>query len=258
MEVSRQMMAPAPRILLVCVAVVLAAGCGNYKEKLQEAQQSIEKLTAESKALTDKVASLSQEKTKLSEDLASAGQTRAGLERQVADLKKANAALSETNAELQAKQNEARREMATLSRERTDLAEENERLKRQIASGAASETVARASKESLAGPRPSEVVTKPSEGLSPCNAVLEFMRKSEQAVRRLHGEERTKVLSQIRNEYTPKMQGAPDKALIASAAWVDELAKSWDKPGDKTVLTLLLNRNEVLRACNKTAAEAGF
>jgi len=240
------------------LAVALATGCGNYKEKLQEAQQGVEKLTAENKALTEKVASLAQEKTSLKEKLDSAEKKGADLEGQVAGLKKAKKELADTNSELQAKQNEARKEMATLSREKTELLEENERLKKQVASTAATGAGDRPVKETLSGPRPSEAATKPSAGLSPCDAVLEFMRKSEQTVRRHHGEERTKLLAQIRQEYSPKMEGAPDKARIASTAWVDELAKSWDKPGDKTVLNLLLNRNEVLRACNKTPAEAGF
>jgi len=255
---SRKVILLAARMCLVFLAVALATGCGNYKEKLQEAQQSIDKLTAENKALMEKVASLTQEKTSLKEKLDSAEKTGAELEGQVASLKKAKKELSDTNSELQAKQNETRKEMATLSREKTELLEENERLKREIASTAAMQTGDRALRESLNKPRQGEAATKPSEGLSPCDAVLEFMRKSEQAVRRHHGEQRSKLLAQIRQEYKPKMQGAPEKALIASTAWVDELAKSWDKPGDKTVLNLLVNRNEVLRACNKTPAEAGF
>jgi len=255
---SRKAILLAAKMFLVCLAVVLATGCGNYKEKFQEAQQSIDKLTSDNKALAETVASLTKEKTSLKEKLDSAEKKGADLEGQTASLKKAKKELSETNVELQAKQNEARKEMATLSREKTELLEENERLKKQVASTAATRTGERPVKETLSGPRPSEAVTKPSAGLSPCDAVLEYMRKSEQVVRRHHGEERTKLLAQIRQEYTPKMQGAPEKALIASTAWVDELAKSWDKPGDKTVLNLLLNRNEVLRACNKTPADAGF
>jgi outer membrane murein-binding lipoprotein Lpp len=254
---SRKVLVFAARACLVCLAVTLATGCGNYKEKLQEAQQRIDKLTSENKRLAETVASLTKEKTSLTEKLASAEKKGLDLESQVAVLKKSNMELSESKAELQTQQNDTRKEMATISRDKTDLAEENERLKRQIAA-TTTDAGDQALKEGMPGARPSEGITKPSEGLSPCDAVLEYMRKCQQAVRGQHGELRAKLLAELKQQYTPKMKGAPEKALLSSAAWVNELAKSWDKPGDNTVLNLLLNRNEVLHACDKTPAEAGF
>lgn len=257
-EKSRRVLYLAAGIFLVCLAAMLAAGCGNYKEKLQEAQQTIDKLTAENKALSDNVASLTKEKTRLTDELAAVEKKGSTLERELADLKKDHAALSEKNSVLERKQNEAQKEMAALKRDKKKLAEENERLKKEIAPTPAMEPRKQAPREGAPVPRPGEAVTKPSEGLSPCDAVLEYMRKCGQVVRNNRGEQRTKLLAQLGKEYAPKMQGAPEKARTASAAWVKEMAGSWDKPGDKTVFNLLVNRNEVLKACNKTPAEAGF
>jgi DNA repair exonuclease SbcCD ATPase subunit len=237
---------------------MLAAGCGNYKEKLQEAQQSIDRLVADNKKLTETVASLTKEKDRVTDALAAAETKGSTLERQLADLKKDQEELSRKSSVLERKQDLAQKEIVALKRDKKQLAEENERLKKQAAPSAAPEAGGPAAKEGAMVPRPGEAVTKPSKNLGPCDAVLEYMRKCGQVVRNNRGAQRTKLLEQLRKEYSAKMEGAPQKARTASAAWVKELAGSWDKPGDKTVFNLLVNRNEVLKACNKTPAEAGF
>jgi hypothetical protein len=93
--------------------------------------------------------------------------------------------------------------------------------------------------------------------MSPCEAVLAFMNASEQAVKSHKGEQRTDILEKVKQEYGPRMKGAPEKARKNAQAWVDELSKSWDKPGDNTVFNLITKRNAALGACEKKPGDVG-
>ena len=77
---------------------------------------------------------------------------------------------------------------------------------------------------------------KQPEELSPCDAVVAFMKASEAVVRQQKGTERTKSLEQVKQQFAPRMKGAPEKAIKAAEDWVKEGTKFWDQSrGDGSV-----------------------
>ncbi|AFM25751.1 hypothetical protein [Desulfomonile tiedjei] len=241
-------------MLFVLLAGLLVSGCGMQQE-LETAKQNVERLTAENKKFSEIIADLTQSKNKLTEEIAALETKNRSLTDEVARTQKAEQAVLKENSELKRKQNECRNELANLEKDKASLNDQLDQLKKQI------ETTDRTSIGDSAGQQPPEVgrqSPKPREALSPCDAVLEFMRKTEEIVRRVKGGERAKQLKDLKQEYAARLNAAPEKARKASLQWVAELERSWDKPDDNTVFNLLSRRNAVLEACEKDPSSLGF
>ena len=231
----------------------MVSGCGRYKEELESAKQQIQKLSSEVERLTGEVARLNQEKSRLSDDSKVVSDKNTRMQRDLDDLNKAKGALSAENKELLKKNKAAEDEIASLNSEKARLAKEIEELKKRVAQMAPPPT-------SPAG-MPTEVgpqSAKQPEELSPCDAVIAFMKASEAVVRQQKGTERTKSLEQVKQKFAPKMKGAPEKAIKAAENWVKEGSKFWDQSGGEGAFSLLQLRNTVLDTCGKSPDAAGF
>ncbi|HTY24342.1 MAG TPA: hypothetical protein VMC85_14500 [Desulfomonilaceae bacterium] len=231
----------------------MVSGCGRYKEELESAKQQIERLNAEVKRLTEEAASLNQEKSRLSNDLKTVTDKNTRLQQELDDLNKTKAARSAENKEVMPKNRAPEQQVASPNRERSHVVEEIEGLKTGIAEEV-SPAKPRSAKRAKVGPR----MAKTSGKLSPCDAVVAFMEASEAIIRQQKGAERTKSLRQVKEEYTPKMKGAPEKAIKAAENWVKEYVKVWDESPADGVLRLLQLRGIVLEACGKSPDEMGF
>jgi len=231
----------------------MVSGCGRYKEELESAKQQIEKLTSEVKRLTEDAARLNQEKGRLSDDLKTLSDKNTKMQREVDDLNKAIAALSAENKEMKKKNSVAEEEIASLKREKARLTQEIEELKKRGAE-VAPPPKSPAAMTTEGGPQSAKSVQE----LSPCDAVVAFMNASEGIVRQQKGTERTRLLAQVEKQYTPRMRGAPEKAIKAAKDWVKEGAKFWDQSHGEGVFRLLRLRNTVLEACGKSPNGAGF
>jgi len=231
----------------------MVSGCGRHKEELEGAKQQIEKLNSEVKRLTEEAARLNQERSRLSDDSKALSDKNAQIQRELDDLNKAKAALSTENKEMKKKNSVAEEEITSLRREKDRLAREVQQLKERVDVMAPPPTSPAPMKTEI-GPRG----TKQLDELSPCEAVLAFMKSSEGIVRQQKGTERTKLLEQTHQRYAPRMKGAPEKAIKAAQDWVKEGTKFWDKSSDYPTVRLLQLRNSVLEACGKSPSEAGF
>jgi len=239
--------------LVVSVLLLMVSGCSRYKEEFENAKQQVDKLNSEVTRLTEEAARLNQDKIRLSNDLNALSDKNTRMQRELDDLNKAKATLSAENKEARQKNSAAEQEIASLKTEKIRMAREIEELKKRVA-------------EMISPPKspatPTEAGTrgaKQSEEPSPCDAVVAFMKASEGVVRQQKGEERTKSLEQIREQYAPKMNGAPEKAIKAAEEWVKEGSRFWDdSSADDAVLRLLQLRNSVLNSCGKTPREGGF
>lgn len=239
--------------LILIVSLLMVSGCGRYKEELESAKQQVQKLSSDVERLTEEVARLNQEKTRLSDDSKVVSDKNTRMQRDLDDLNKAKAALSAENKELLKKNKVAEDEIASLNSEKARLVKEIEELKKSGAQMAPPPT-------SPAGV-PTEVrpqSAKQPEELSPCDAVIVFMKASEAVVRQHKGTERTKALEQVKQQFAPKMKGAPEKAIKAAENWVKEGSKFWDQSGGDGLFSLLQLRNTVLEACGKSPDAAGF
>jgi outer membrane murein-binding lipoprotein Lpp len=239
--------------LMVSILLLMVSGCSRYKEELESANQQIQKLSSEVTRLTEEVARLNQEKTRLSDDSKVVSDKNTRIQRDLDDLNKAKGALSAENKELLKKNKVAEDEIASLNSEKARLAQEIEELKKRGAQMAPPPT-SPASMPTEVGPQSA----KQPEELSPCDAVLAFMKASEAVVRQHKGTERSKAFEQVKQQFAPKMKGAPEKAVKAAENWVKEGSKFWDQSGGDGVFTLLKLRNTVLEACGKSPDASGF
>lgn len=240
-------------VVIVSISLLVVSGCSRYKEELESAKQQIEKLSSEVSRLTEEVARLSREKSRLSDDSKTLSDKNTRMQRELDELNKAKAALSAENQEIRKQNSSAEKEIAALKGEKARLTKEVEELNKRVAQLAPTPT-------SPAGV-PTEVGTqraKQQEELSPCDAVIAFMKASEAVVRNQKGTERTKSLDQVKQQFAPKMKGAPEKAIKAAESWVKEGSKFWDQSGGEGTFRLLQLRNTVLDACGKSPDAAGF
>jgi len=239
-------------LILIALALMIS-GCGRYKEELESANQQIEKLNSEVKRLTEEVARLNEEKKRLNDDSKALSDKTTRMQRELDDLNKAKAALSAENKEIKKKNSVADEEIATLNREKAQLAKEVEELKKRLAEMASPPRLPDAT-PIQGGPQSAG----PPDEISPCDAVVAFMKASEAIVRQQKGPERTRSLEQAHEQYAPKMKGAPEKAIRAAQEWVKEGTRFWDQPHDDSTFRLLHLRNTVLEFCGKSPSGAGF
>jgi uncharacterized phage infection (PIP) family protein YhgE len=239
--------------LIVSISLVMVSGCGRYKEELEGAKQQIEKLNADVTKLTDETSRLKQETGRLSEESKTLSDKNTKMQGELNELNKAKAALSTENNDLKKKNSVAEQEIASLKREKTGLAQEVEELKKRAAEMAPPPKSPTALPTDV-GPQ----TAKPIEELSPCDAVIAYMKAGEGIVRQQKGAQRAKSLEQLKAQYAPKMKGAPEKAIKAAENWVKAGSKFWDQTGGEGGLQLLELRNTVLEACGKSPDAAGF
>lgn len=239
--------------LILSVSLLMVSGCGRYKEELESAKQQIEKLTSEVKRQTEEIARLNKEKISLSEESKGLSGKNTRIQRELDQLNKSSEALSAENKELQKKAGLAEEEIASLKKQEVRLTQEVDELKNRL------ELLAPPPKSPA--PMPKEVGplgAKQQQELTPCDQVLAFMRASERIIRSQKGEERAKLLEQVRQDYLPMMKGAPEKAIKAAESWVKEGSQWWDNSSSDSSFRLLQLRNTALESCGKTATEVGY
>jgi hypothetical protein len=102
---------------------------------------------------------------------------------------------------------------------------------------------------------PTEIgpVAQAKEKLSPCDAVIEFMKESKGLITQQKGKEGAKSLKQIKKRYAPRMQGAPAKAVKAAEDWVKEGTKSWDHVSALNIRERNRLLDVVQNACGKSS-----
>ncbi|MDQ7782487.1 MAG: hypothetical protein RDU20_06400 [Desulfomonilaceae bacterium] len=239
--------------LIVSISLLMVSGCGRYKEEIENAKQQIDKLNAQVKQLTEEAARLNQDKSRLSDQVKTLSEKNERIQQELEDLNKTKAALAAENKELKKKTGSAEDEIASLKREKSRLAKEVDELKK---------------RPDILVPPPKSPAPSPDETgppsaeqqqeLTPCDQVMAFMKASEAIVRTQKGEERVKSLEQLREQYAPRMKGAPEKAIRAAEDWVKEGTKFWDEPDDDSTFRALRLRNTVLESCGKSPEEAGL
>jgi chromosome segregation ATPase len=233
------------------LAGVLTSGC-SYKGDLEKAELRISQVTSENKELSDQITGLRQDKTRLTDEVAQGKKEIEDLKIQIDKLKRVSTALEQNARKLGDDYETSKRENIKLTTELKSTAKEIEELKKRIAEIPTKESEKPFQRDSA------QTIAKPSENLTPCDSVLEFMRRSEQVIRSYKGDERNKLLDKVKSDYAEKWKGAPKTAIDSAQAWVKEMSQSWDKNHEGTVFLLLKHRNSVLKACGKDSSGTGF
>lgn len=96
------------------------------------------------------------------------------------------------------------------------------------------------------------------EGVSGCDAVIQYMKAGAGVIRTYHGPEKDKRLADLKSTYQEKMRGAPKKAVKLAEAYLNVLKKGWEKADNDTVFKVIEARDAALKACGKTPVDAGF
>jgi hypothetical protein len=255
--------AVAARLWLVCLVFLALSGCGSSKEELESAKQQIAKLNGDTMKLNEAVANLDKEKTRASNDLKLLSEKDAELQKTLQEalgkLRKDNAALADKTSELERKVATMEGAVSSLKTDKEDLMREVEKLKKRVA------VLPEPAQESGSGaneppqePSAREPLSRARETLTPCDALIQFMKASRAIVQGHKGENRAKLLQQVKKDYSSRLREAPDKAVKAAESWVEELSASWDKTHNDSVSNLLKKRNAALEACGKKPQEAGF
>jgi hypothetical protein len=236
--------------VLLSALLLMISGCG--RKELEDAKQQINNLTAENQKLTELSAGLNKDKNRLNGEIKTLSDKNSRIQRDLDELNKSKAALTDDNKKLKDKITAMEGELTSLKRDKSKTAEEIEEYKKRLADSVP------ISKPS--GNVPSQIGStgKTEEEISPCDSVLAYMKASEQVIRQQKGKERTQSLEQVKTQYSPRMKGAPAKAVKAAEDWVKEGAKFWDQSPDDAVFRLLQLRNIVLDACGKSPDAAGF
>ena len=247
------------RLCLVTLAVVAVSGCGTYKEELESAKQQIQLLTQETQSLKNNFARLEEEKNKLNEEMKILTEKDKVLRDQVAALEKAKASLAGELDTANKKMEATQREFESLKKQKKDLESEVEKLKKTPPPPPPlPKESERPSTGAPAISTPPQSVSSPQQTMSPCDALIQYMKKCQAIIRQFKAEERTQKLTQVKQEFAPRMQGAPEKALKAAENWVEEVIRVWDDPREDSAFIILSNKDVVLKSCNKTPEEAGF
>jgi DNA repair exonuclease SbcCD ATPase subunit len=242
----------ATKLGLVCLAVLIASGCGRYKEELESAKQQIDKLTAEGTRLAEVSANLEKEKTRLNDELKLLSDKTSKMEQQLGDLQKANASVQDEIGKVKKRNGELQYELSTLKKEKVELLRQVEDLTKSAAESVHPEKLpAPGPSETRAERSPKERIGTQRGNLAPCDAIVELMDKCLEIFKQHKEEERAKLLELIREEYASRIEGAPEKAIKAMEAWINELGNLWDSPKDDTVLVLVSKRKAVRAACGK-------
>jgi uncharacterized protein (DUF3084 family) len=249
----------AARLCVVFLAVVLVSGCGRHKEELESAQQQIERLNTETKTLTESFASLDKEKARLNEGMKLLSQQNDELQLEVATLKKTKAALDKENERLKKSNEEVDRKLESLNQQKVLLEQEVESLKKNAATAPSLLTEPESAvSRGAAAPGREPPVSDRQQAMTPCDAVLHYMRQSQTIIRSYAGEERSQLLEQLKQQLSPRMADAPASAVQAAEKWVSEMIRVWENPREDSAFILLSQKNTVLEACQKTPEEAGF
>jgi DNA repair exonuclease SbcCD ATPase subunit len=238
-------------VVFFLVAGLLTSGC-VYKKDLEKAELQLSQVTNENKVISDQITGLRQEKIKLTDEVALSKKESEDLKIKIDTLKRLNTEFEQDAKKLGQDLETSKRENIKLTTELKSTAKEIEELKKRIAdlpTNRSEQPFQRGSAQAIA---------KPTENLTPCDSVLEFMRTSEQVIRSYKGDERHKLLDKVKSDYAEKWNGAPKKAIDSAQAWVKEMSKSWDKHHEGTVFLLLKHKNSVLKACGKDDSQAGF
>jgi hypothetical protein len=247
------------RLGIVIIAVIALSGCGKLQQDLDTAKKQIETLTVETKGMAEKLAKLGEDRTRLNDEMKLLTEKNEVLRSQVAALEKAKAAVATELDTVKKSNEEALAEVESLKRQKADLTTEMETLKKLAAPPSAMPLEPKERVQETAALPDAEKGAPPAHAaLTPCNALLQYMKESQAIVRRYKGEERSTRLGQLKHRLAQQMSEAPEKAVKAAENWVAEVIRVWDDPRDDSAFILLSNKGAVLEACHMTPEEAGF
>ncbi len=246
--------------VIVCLFVVAASGCSTYKEDFEKAKGTISELEGKIRSLSEREGKLTKEVGDLQQKSEKLVKEKSDLTDQLDRIQKDNSALSKGLKQLKKRCAEFEKTVGELKKENEKLSRDNKDLRDQLSTlTRARESTAEALKPQGTPAGARKAGAESVAASTPCDALVEYMRKSAAITRGASGEELAKRLDALKSEYKDKLQGVPPKAVAAAEAWLSEVVRFLtEKPSDDAVFRILTKRNTALKACGKTPEEGGF
>lgn len=237
-------------IIVMCLSLAVLTGCETDKKNLEKAKVQISELTIQNQQLSNVKATLETEKATLTEELGQLKNQNGTLSAQVDELRKNLSELFQKNEVLQKKADQTSAEVVQLKKQKDELKSKIAELNKKVTPNP--------DHVNKFGETDKQAQTKQQTSLSPCEALVEYMKQGQSIIKGYKGEERKSKLEEARASLAAKMNDAPLAGKKAAIEWVKELNRSWDRHQDDGTPRLVRLKDAALKACGKTAAEAGF
>ncbi|MGO8821521.1 MAG: hypothetical protein ACLQT6_18670 [Desulfomonilaceae bacterium] len=237
-------------IFLMCLSLAMLTGCGTDKKNLEKAKTEISDLTAKNQKLSDAYGALVTEKSALTQEVAQLKDQNLAKVTELDQLKKNLSELLQKNEALEKKADQTSAAVAQLKKQKDELTSKIVELNKKATPNP--------DHVNKFGDPDKQAQTKQETSLNPCDALIEYMKHGQSIIKSYKGEERKSKLEQARASLAAKMTDAPAAGRKAAMEWVKELNRSWDRHQDDATPRLVRLKNAALKACGKTAAEAGF
>ncbi len=237
-------------IVVMCLSLAMLASCGTDKKNLEKARTEISDLTAKNQKLSDANGALANEKSALTQEVAQLKDQNLAKVTELDHLKKNLSELLQKNEALEKKADQAGAAVAQLKKQKDELTAKIVELNKKATPNPDHVNKFEGSDEQ------GQLVNEAN--LSPCDALIQYMRKGRSIIEGYKAEERKSKLDEVRTSYAARLIEAPAAGRKAAIEWVKELNRSWDRHRDDATPRLVRLKNAALKACGKTAAEAGF
>jgi uncharacterized phage infection (PIP) family protein YhgE len=245
--------------IVACLAVFVLSGCGNLKKDLEKAKSTIKELTSKNQSLNEELTKLKAEHAKLSQAAARLEGENKKLKSETEALKNDISKRSEKADQYKKERKELREQVSKLKTENQSLTKELRTLKEQAKDPllSASKPPVTTGSTGMSQPTQKTELNIPRE-LAPCDAVIAYIRAAATVARDYKGDQRTKLMADLKAKYGSKLSEAPSAAQKAAETYTKEVAKAWDGTDEDAIFRVLKYRNEVLKACGKTPKETGM
>jgi chromosome segregation ATPase len=245
--------------IVACLAALVLSGCGNLKKDLEKAKSTIKELTAKNQSLNGELTKLKAEVAKLSQMAARLEEENQKLKSGAEALKKDLSKRSEEADQWKKERKKLREEVSKLKSENDKLTKELGSLKEQSKSPLLSATkLPAASNSTGVGQHSQKAELNLPRELAPCDAVIAYIRAAANIARDYKGDQRTKLMEDLKAKYDSKLGEAPSAAQKAAETYTKEIVKAWDGTDEDAIFRVLKYRNAVLKACDKTPKESGM
>ena len=245
--------------IVACVALFVLSGCGSLKKDLEKAKSTIKELTSKNQSLNEELTKLKAEHAKLSQSAAGLEDENKKLKSETDVLKKEISKRSEKADQYKKERKELREQVSKLKSENQSLTKElrtfKERAKDPLLS--TSKPLAATSSTDIGQPTQKTELNIPRE-LAPCDAVIAYIRAAATVARDYKGDQRAKLMADLKAKYGAKLSEAPSAAQKAAETYTKEIAKAWDGTDEDAIFRVLKYRNAVLKACGKSPKESGM
>jgi len=232
-------------VVLPLVMVLLGmAGCLSDGQR-ESLQTHITQLAGENKLLSEQVKRLEADRAGVSNDLLRVSRELADLTEHAERLRQLNAALQEDARALRGAYESLREEHTRLLLKELELRRKPHDPRHALQP----KPTTQESKTEAAEVSGREDI--PDASITPCEAMIHFLQKSEAAIRQYKGYERLQKIRVIRAQFFQLIEKAPREVREAAESWLEDLIRVQADPSDPSMNPFLSKRHRLLKACIK-------